>query len=133
MPIIIKKRAAATAPAPEPLAPRRAVQPGKTCDGICRHVLRQNPNCAIPWWLIASYTYYHHDMPLLSDGLYDEMAKAMLKAWDELKHPHKHLISRSHLEAGSLFDLPASAYPNIVKYAAANLARGELGVSIIVQ
>jgi DNA ligase-like, N-terminal NAD+-binding domain len=134
MGIVIKKKAAAAAPAPDPVVPRAEPKsPAKVLDSMCLCVLRKTPNSAIPWWLMASYLYYQHDTPLLPDGLYDEMAKAMLEAWDDLHHPHKHLIGRAALEAGSLHNLAADAYPSIVKHAAANLARHELGVEIAVQ
>ena len=131
MAIIIKRKVAA--PAPDPVVPREEPRPTKVLDSMCLHVMGKSPHNAIPWWLMASYLYYQHDISLLSDGLYDEMAKAMLNAWDELKHPHKRLIDRAALETGSLHNLAAEDYPTIVKHAAANLARAELGVTISVQ
>jgi hypothetical protein len=127
MAIIIKKKA--SAPRPDELITRDS---GNTLDSMCLCVLKNSPNSAIPWWLIASWSYYCRDVPLISDGLYDEMAKAMLDAWDDLEHPHKHLITRGDLEVGSLYALKDEDYPRIVKYAAANLARNELGVTITV-
>lgn len=128
MPIVIKRKAA---PVPEPIVPKTPtiVMP-EELDRMCLHVLSTGPNGAISWWLMASYLYYVHDIALLSDGLYDEMAKAMLEAWDELEHPHKHLITTDDLKAGSLFRLKGADYPNMVKGAASQLVKNHMGIGI---
>lgn len=68
----------------------------------------ENPNMMIPWYLMAAYAYYEQDDPILSDGLFDAMAKRMLKSWDELEHWHKEYITLEDLKAGTLLnkDLP---------------------------
>jgi hypothetical protein len=120
-------------PGPVPVLDRVPSTPGKVLDSMCLLVTGKNMSGAVSWWLMASYLYYHHDIPLISDGLYDELAAGMLNSWDGIEHPHKHLITLADLEAGSLYALPVDAYPKMVKYAAANLARAELGISIHVQ
>lgn len=126
MAIIIKRKAAA--PKPDPIV--KPVKRQVTLkDGMCRAALEAHPNAAISWFLIASYLYYHHDISIISDALYDELAKAMLAAWDELEHRHKHLITEDHLRAGSLYDLPASAYPLMTRGAAGQLLHQD-GISI---
>ncbi|MBN7763732.1 hypothetical protein JYP52_21570 [Nitratireductor aquibiodomus] len=97
---------------------------------MCLGVLGQSPDAAIPWWLMASYLYYHHDVSLLSDGLYDMIAKAMLEAWPELEHDHKHLITVDDLKAGTLYRLTAKDYPNRTKAAAVGLVDSNMGLSI---
>lgn len=79
---------------------------------------------------MASYLYYIHDMSLLSDGLYDQMARDLQDDWDVVRHPHKHLITEGDLSAGSMYRLKASDYPGTVRYAARHLIRGEWGVDI---
>lgn len=128
MAIIIKRKGVALAP--EPVAQVREVRAlPRPLDSMCRTILDTAPNAAISWWLIASYAYYHHDISILSDGFYDGLAKAMLEAWSELEHDHKHLIKEEHLRAGSLYDLKADDYPMRVRGAASQLL-GTAGVSI---
>lgn len=132
MAIIIKKKAALLTPEPAPVKKPEVEKQvhGRVLDGMCRVVMSSCPNGVIPWWLIASYLYYIHDMSILSDGLYDEMARDMLARWDKLNHMHKHLITKGDLETGSLYRLKAEQYPGMTKGAAAHLVRGEWGVSI---
>ena len=62
-------------------------------DALCIHTIQDSPNTSIPWFLMASYAYYIEDRPILSDGLYDQMATIMLANWDSLEHHHKRLIT----------------------------------------
>ena len=130
MAIKIKKKAAVGLPEPAPVKKPEKPTHGKVLDGMCNVAMKLAPMSIVPWWLMASYTYYIHDMSLLSDGLYDEMAKSMLARWDEITHMHKHLIQVSDLRAGSLHRLKAGEYPTMTKGAAAHLLRGEWGDSI---
>lgn len=128
MAIVIKRKV--VAPAPEPVVEAPKPKPGKNCDSMALAVMGMSPNSAIPWFLMASYLYYQHDVSLLSDSLYDQMAKAILEAWDELEHDHKKLIRKSDLIAGSLYRLKATDYPNRTKAAAVTLADDELGIKV---
>jgi hypothetical protein len=76
-------------------------------DKTCMDAI-ENPNMMIPWYLMAAYAYYEQDDPILSDGLFDAMAKRMLESWDELEHWHKEYITLEDLKAGTLLnkDLP---------------------------
>lgn len=62
----------------------------------------ENPNMMVPWYLMASFAYYEEDNPILSDGLFDALAKRMLECWDDIDHRHKDLITTDDLEAGTL-------------------------------
>ena len=73
-----------------------------TYDKKCKEITGNNPNMMIPWYIMASHAYYTMDDPILTDGLYDELAQAMLKTWDTLEHMHKHLITKEDLRAGTL-------------------------------
>ncbi|MTD92892.1 hypothetical protein GIW81_00930 [Hyphomicrobium sp. xq] len=73
---------------------------------------------------MASYLYYHCDESLLSDEYYDSLAVFMLKRWRDIRHPHKRLITRKDLEAGSSYALREDQYPSITKSAAHRLMRG---------
>ena len=56
-------------------------------------------NNPIGKYLVHSYIYYQLDNSVISDGEYDKMAKHILENWDDLEHPHKHLISKDALQA----------------------------------
>ena len=74
-------------------------------------------------YLVHSYIYYHLDGSIISDGKYDEMAKYILEHWNELEHPHKKLIDKSSLEAGTML-LREDEYPTIVKDTARMVKNG---------
>jgi NAD-dependent DNA ligase len=78
----------------------------------------ENPNMMIPWYLMAAYSYYEQDDPILSDGLFDGLAKRMLECWDDIDHWHKDLITTRDLEAGTLL---ARDFPERVKGAVKHL------------
>ena len=72
-----------------------------------------NPNSVLSWWLMASYAYYELLSPIMLDEEFDEMTQILKDKWDEIDHPHKSLITKSHLDATTGYDIK---YPNIVKY-----------------
>lgn len=82
-----------------------------------------NPNALIPWFLMTSWLYYHRDISIISDTLYDWMCKELLVRWDTLEHRHKHLIDKGMLEAGTGFNLREDDYPGITIGAASLRAR----------
>lgn len=80
---------------------------------------REDVNKTVPVMLMASYLYYCRDLdPPLSDQDFDQICKLALDNWKKVKHPHKRLIKRSNLEAGSLYNLVERKYPLIVRGAA---------------
>lgn len=128
--IVIKKKAA-PAEMPAPVVPKKAPnRSGAVLDGMCKAVMATGPNAVVSWWLMASYAYYVHDESMLSDGLYDEMARSMLARWDQIVHPHKHLIEPGDLEQGSLYRLAPADYPSMVRGAVAHLLHGEWGIKL---
>jgi DNA ligase-like, N-terminal NAD+-binding domain len=130
MDIIIRKKVAAPVVA-EPIVSRAPKQaPKLLLDGQCRLVVEKAPNAIIAWWLIASYLYYHHNVSILSDELYDQMAKDMLEYWGDLEHQHKFLITKDDLRAGTLYRLNADDYPTRVKAAASQVAKVDMGLTI---
>lgn len=91
-------------------------------DDLCKSSIGQAPQTIVPWFLMASYLYYCRDVSLLSDALYDRLAKAMLGSWGLIKHQHKFMLTEQDLEAGSLYHLSAADYPSMVKSSACRLA-----------
>ena len=125
MAIVIRKRA--KAPPPEPV---KKSSSGLLLDGTCLAAVSLAPNSMVPWWLMASYAYYHHDMSIISDGLYDQLARDIQTNWASLDHPRKRLITEEHLQAGSLYDLAALDYPSRTRHALAHLLRSHWRVTI---
>ena len=71
-------------------------------------------------YMIASYAYYVEDEPIMSDSEYDNLCKNLLEHWDTLvepsDHPHKNLLCKDALEAGTYL----GKYPTIIKNALKN-------------
>lgn len=91
-------------------------------DSACRTAIT-NANMLVPWYLIASYAYYHKDAPLISDALYDEICKRLDKEWDGIEHRHKGFVDRDSLSAGTAYTLAQKDYPLIAVNATNALGR----------
>lgn len=142
MAIIIRKKPKVAVPEPIVEPPKlivpfkkdaRPKTSMKPMDGMCRAAIKGAPMSIVPWWLMASYLYYIHDMSMLTDALYDELAKDMLARWGDIKHPHKRLITTDALKAGSLYMLKEDDYPMMTRSAAQHLVRGEWGINVDVK
>lgn len=70
-------------------------------------------NMIVPWYLMAAYAYYVDDDPIITDSVFDRLAKQMLDMWDMIDHVHKDLITKDMLEAGTY----QGEYPSRIKYA----------------
>lgn len=136
MAIIIKKRSQiAPAPEPEPLVSVKEKREKKTpndkpIDGMCMLAISKSLNMYVPWFMMASYLYYIHDLKLISDDLYDSMAKTMLENWDVIEHQHKRFITKEDLAAGTLYALRDADYPNLVKGSASHLVKTNWGIEL---
>ena len=74
----------------------------KTLDAHARKLFEEKGiNMMVPWYMMAAYAYYVESNPIISDSLFDEMAKTMLDKWEEIEHYHKHYISKEDLKAGT--------------------------------
>ena len=67
---------------------------------------------------MASYLYYHRDTTCIPDTDFDLICKRLLDEWPKIKHPHKHIISKADLAAGSGYAIPLRKYPLITQSAA---------------
>jgi len=74
-------------------------------------------------YLIHSYSYYILDRSLIEDNEYDNICKTLLMKFEELTHPHKYLLDKEALSAGSGFHLKEEDYPLIVKTTAVMLLK----------
>ena len=77
----------------------------------------------VPIYLMSSYLYYRKDESKLSDGEFDMLCKRMLDNWKQIKHPHKRLIRKKDLEAGTGYAI--KKYPTIVMSSAERWIAGE--------
>ena len=86
-------------------------------DKICLDKIDRNNNMLVPWYLMSAYAYYVEDDPIISDNVYDRLAKRLLENFDNIEHQHKHLISKEQLEAGTYL----GEYPSMIKGAVKEL------------
>jgi|TARA_R110000796_G_scaffold23112_10_gene66589 hypothetical protein len=70
----------------------------------------------VPYYLMSSYLYYKKDKSVLSDSDYDNMCRRIIDMWKEIKHPHKSLVKKKALEAGTGYQI--RKYPTITMSAA---------------
>jgi NAD-dependent DNA ligase len=68
----------------------------------------------VPWFLMACYAYYEAHNPIMEDCEFDLLTARLKDEWENIVHPHKSLITPSHLDATTGYDIE---YPTIVKYA----------------
>ena len=63
---------------------------------------------------MASYAYYYVFDPIMTDEQFDILGRYLLQSIDELPdHPHKHLITKDDLRAGTYL----GNYPDILSQA----------------
>ena len=82
-------------------------------DKDCLDVVDDNLNMSVPWYLMASYAYYEEDRPILSDSVFDRLARKILEFWDIIDHLHKDYLNEDMLKAGTFI----GEYPSRVKFA----------------
>lgn len=72
-------------------------------------------------YLVTSYLYYHCDISVISDEEYDDICRELHDGFEDIEHPHKHLLDKDSLAAGTAYHLTATDYPFIVR----NIAMAE--------
>ncbi len=115
MPIIIVRKGKALVkelprPPPQPLL-----------DGMVRNLIEAHPNLLVAYFLICSWLYYVKHVSIISDALFDEICETLYAHWDDIDHPHKKLIDRDALQAGTGYYIPHGDYPGMTRAAAAHL------------
>jgi len=78
-------------------------------------------NVLVPRYLILSLAYYHYNVSLIEDSSYDKLCKTLLENWKDIKHPHKKLVKKKNLEAGTGFNIKLRDYPMICLVACSRL------------
>lgn len=85
----------------------------KTFDRKARDKCAKNLNMVVPFYLMGAYAYYELDDPIMTDATFDWLAQIGNQHWDTITHPHKHLLTKDMLEAGT-FILGENKWPSIV-------------------
>lgn len=85
--------------------------------------VRDNPNLAVPYYLIFSYLYYCKDISAVHDSIYDAICFLLYNKWNEVSHWHKFLIDREALREGTGYYISEDQLPNRVRYSAIAFAR----------
>jgi hypothetical protein len=93
------------------------------CDAQALAAIAKSRNMLIPWYLMASYLYYHKDESLLSDPVFDQIAKRIMEEWDQITHWHRDVVNRDDLSAGTCL-LTAGEFPLRTRYAAELALKG---------
>lgn len=91
-------------------------------DKECFDAIETSKNLLVPWYLMAAYAYYVEDKPIISDNMFDKMAKRMLESWEDIEHMHKHHITIDMLKAGTFL----GEYPSRVEGAVEELRRNKV-------
>ncbi len=81
---------------------------------------KMSPGQLVSWFMIGSYAYYKMGNKLMEDTDFDYLVERLKKHWPDIDHPHAGLITESHLNAATAYDIK---YPTIVKCCAAELVR----------
>ena len=74
---------------------------------------------AVPWYLMSAYAYYKENRPILSDAMFDTLAKRLLERWSDITHWHKNHITLADLDAGTFLGV----YPTRISGALTKLRK----------
>ena len=87
----------------------------------------QSLELVVPLILTSSYIYYLHPTKksIATDAVFDNAMQTLKHNYDKIEHQHKHLITKEHLDSGSLFNLSDDDYPGIVKNVALGMSTGQ--------
>lgn len=72
-------------------------------------------NTLVAWYLSASVAYYHWNESFLPDDDYDILCGDLHTHFDELSHPHAHLLDKDALMAGTGFHIKLHEYPAMTR------------------
>lgn len=78
-------------------------------------------NMLVPYYLMASYLYYHCDRSPMTDQAYDLCCQRLDAEWFWIEHRHKDIIDPNSLAATTGYNLRRTDYPTIVVIAAHGL------------
>lgn len=91
-------------------------------DAYCLGKITANPNMLVPFWIMAAWAYDVADDPIISDAVFDRIARELDEKWDVITHWHKRLLDRSALKSALAI---RGNYPGIAIDAAQSLQRAK--------
>lgn len=97
-------------------------------DALAKEDIDRSINCLVPWYLMASYLYYHRDTSLLSDAFYDRICFELDTNFTQIKHWHKPFVDRKQLKSGTGYSIRFDKMPVRIIIAANTMAHEYLGV-----
>lgn len=74
-------------------------------------------------FLVTSYAYYYLNFSIISDEEFDEICQYIHFNFDEIEHPHKYLLDKESLKAGTGYHIKENQFPTIVKNTAKMLIK----------
>lgn len=97
----------------------------KNHDAKYQAIVSENPNMAIPWFLMACYAYDKLDSTIITDACFDALSETMANNWDSISHWHKPLIRMENpdLFKGSCVVVDWDKFPDRIKEATRALLR----------
>lgn len=63
-------------------------------------------------YFVHCYLYYKLNCPIIYDHDFDVLCKKILARWDTISHPHKDIVSKKDLKAGTGYSI--ESYPKEV-------------------
>lgn len=75
----------------------------------------------VPYYLMASFLYYHCDQSAMTDDAYDLVCRRLDREWPIIEHRHKKIVKRNSLTATTGYNLRRRDYPIMVQVAAHSL------------
>ena len=86
------------------------------------YIDKLSPNRLLAWFLISSYCYYNLSDPVMTDMDFDYLTERLKQEYENVDHPHKHLVTENNLKAGTGYDID---YPTIVKCTAMQIIKND--------
>lgn len=68
-------------------------------------------------WLMSSYLYYEKNLNVIDDITFDLISRVLLDNFDSFEHPHKYILDKESLEAGTGAFIREVRYPKMVRLA----------------
>jgi hypothetical protein len=84
-------------------------------DHVAKRCFEHAPDTRVSWFLTACFCYYIENESILTDELFDDCCRWLLEHYDQITHPHKNLITRDMLAAGTGYNLTRDDYPLLVQ------------------
>ena len=95
----------------------------ETNDALCRYVAYNSRGFGISWYLMASFTYHHLDIHLVSEECYGDLCQHLHDTFDRNDHWHCHLLNKTNLAHANGAHLDLLDYPLSIRQCAEGIIR----------